>query len=256
MTSYKPGTFCWVDFNAKDQPAAKKFYSEVFGWTSNDMPMPDGTNYSMMLKNGKEVGAIGGMPPGTEMPPHWNSYIAVENVDQAANKAASLGGMIALPPMDVMDAGRMAAVQDPAGAFVMLWQPGSHKGAELTMETGSVCWNELLTKDTDAAGNFYKNLLGWNVEATPMPGMEYNIFKNGDAQVGGMFPIDPAWGPVPPNWTVYFAVDNCDATCEKVRSLGGNVMSGPQDIPTVGRFATLADPQGGVFAILQPEPRA
>ncbi len=256
MTAHKPGTFCWVDFNAKDPNAAKQFYSALFGWTVNEIPLEGGGTYSMMQKNGKTVAAIGGTPPGQEnVPPHWNSYVAVENVDAVTNKAATLGGTVAMPPFDVMEAGRMSAVQDPAGAFVFLWQPKEHKGAELTMDAGSVCWNELLTKDTSAAGSFYKNLLGWNVEQFPMDGMVYNIFKHGDTQVGGMFPIDPSWGPVPPNWTVYFAVDDCDATCEKIKSLGGQVLMGPQDIETVGRFATCADPQGGVFAILQPAPR-
>src|SRR5580704_599913 len=109
MTSYKPGSFCWVDFAAPDQEAAKKFYSDVFGWTANDMTMQQGGTYSMMQKDGKNVGAIMAMPPGHEgVPPHWNSYIAVDNLDQTVSKAASLGASIAMPPMDVPQAGRMA----------------------------------------------------------------------------------------------------------------------------------------------------
>jgi predicted enzyme related to lactoylglutathione lyase len=256
MTSYNPGTFCWVDFAAPDQEAAKNFYSAVFGWTSNDMTMPQGGVYSMMQKDGQNVGAIMQKPPGHEsVPAHWNSYISVDNLDATVTKAASLGATIAMPAMDVPEAGRMAAVQDPSGASVFFWQPGQHIGAGITGDTGTVCWNELLTKDTNAAGSFYEGLLGWNVEKFPMPGMEYTIFKNGDTQTGGMFAIDPSWGPVPPNWMVYFAVENCDASCEKIKSLGGNVLMGPNDVPTVGRFATCQDSQGGAFAILQPEPR-
>lgn len=257
MTDYKPGTFCWVDFNAADQEAAKKFYSALFGWTANDMPMAQGGVYSMMQKNGKTVGAIMQNPPGQEsMPPHWNSYIDVSSVDATTTKAKSLGATVAIGPMDVPNAGRMSVVQDPAGAYISFWEAGQHKGAELVGDTGAVCWNELLTKDTKKAQSFYSNLLGWKVEEFPTPGMEYSIFKNGDAQTGGMFAIDASWGPVPPNWMVYFAVENCDATCEKVKSLGGKVLMDPQDVQTVGRFATCQDPQGGAFAILQPAPRA
>ncbi len=256
MTTYKPGSFCWVDFAAPDQEAAKKFYSDIFGWTANDMTMQQGGTYSMMQKNGQNVGAIMQMPPGHEgVPPHWNSYISVENLDATFNKAASLGASVAMPPMDVPQAGRMAAVQDPSGANVFFWQPGEHKGADVIGDTGTVVWNELLTKDTNAASSFYSVLLGWNAEKMPTSGMEYTIFNNGGSQAGGMFAIDPSWGPVPANWMVYFAVDNCDATCEQVKSLGGKVMMGPQEVPTVGRFATCQDSQGGAFAILQPEPR-
>jgi predicted enzyme related to lactoylglutathione lyase len=256
MTSHKPGSFCWVDYASQDQEASKNFYSAIFGWTANDMPMQQGGVYSMMQKNGQNVGAIMAMPPGHDgVPAHWNSYIAVDNVDATLNKAASLGANVAMPPMDVPQAGRMAAVQDPTGASVFFWQPAEHKGAELVGDTGSVVWNELLTKDTGAAGSFYSGLLGWSADKSPMSNMDYTIFKNGETQAGGMFAIDPSWGPVPANWMVYFAVENCDATCEQIKSLGGKVMMGPQEVPTVGRFATCVDSQGGAFAILQPEPR-
>ncbi len=256
MTSYAPGTFCWVDLAATDQDAAKQFYSSIFGWTSNDMPMPDGANYSMMLKGGKTVGAIAPMQPMQKdagSPPTWNSYIAVENVDNSANKAASLGGTIVMPPMDVPEAGRMAVVQDPAGAYVSLWQAGSHKGAEVVNETGAVAWQELITNDTEKSKDFYSGLLGWNPSDMPMGEMTYTIFNNGEKQAGGMFALDPNWGPIPPNWTVYFAVEDCDATLDTVKALGGKVLMGPNVAPGVGKFATCQDPQGGAFAVLQPE---
>ena len=256
MTSYAPGTFCWVDLSTTDQEAAKKFYGALFGWTANDYPMGDGAVYSMMQKNGKDAAAISKLQPeqaSAGMPPHWNSYIAVQNIDAVTKKATSLGGSVAMPPMDIPDTGRMAVVQDPSGAYVSLWQPGPFAGASVIGDPGSVCWNELLTKDTKTAQSFYKDLLGWNTEEFPLSEMKYTIFKNKDKQIGGMFPIDPSWGPVPPNWMVYFAVENCDATCEQVKSLGGKVLMGPQSVPTVGRFATCQDPQGGAFAILQPE---
>ena len=256
MTSYAPGTFCWVDLAATDQDAAKKFYSTIFGWTANDLPMGDGVTYSMMQKNGKNAAAIAPMMPMQKdagSPPTWNSYIAVDNVDTTANKAASLGGTVVMPPMDVPEAGRMAIVQDPTGAYVSLWQPGNHKGAEVVNETGAVCWQELLTNDTSKSKDFYTGLVGWSATEMPMPGMDYTIFNNGEKQAGGMFAIDPNWGPIPPNWTVYFAVDNCDATTAQITSLGGKVLMGPSDIPGVGRFATCQDPQGGAFAVLQPD---
>ena len=258
-TSYAPGSFCWADLGTTDQEAAKKFYSAVFGWTANDIPMGDGAVYSMMQKNGKNAAAISTMQKqqmDMGAPPNWNSYIAVTNVDATSKKAAELGATVVMPPMDVPEAGRMAVVQDPSGAYVSLWQPGQHTGADVTGDTGSVCWNELLTKDTNAAQSFYSGLLGWNTEQMAMSDMSYTIFKNGDKQAGGMFAIDPSWGPVPPNWMIYFGVENCDATCEQVKSLGGKVLMGPQSVPTVGRFATCQDPQGGAFAILQPEPRS
>ncbi len=82
------------------------------------------------------------------MPPVWNSYVSVADVDSSAARARELGADVHAPPFDVMDAGRMAVLRDPQGAFVMLWQPGTTFGAELVNAPGAWCWNELYTADT------------------------------------------------------------------------------------------------------------
>jgi predicted enzyme related to lactoylglutathione lyase len=84
--------------------------------------------------------------------------------------------------------------------------------------------------------------------------MEYTMFTNdGDRPSGGMLQITPDMGPIPPNWLIYFAVDDCDATVKKATELGGNIIAPPTDIPTIGRFAVLTDPQGAVFATIKLE---
>ena len=84
--------------------------------------------------------------------------------------------------------------------------------------------------------------------------MEYTVFNNEDKGVGGMFQITPEMGPIPPHWMVYFATDDCDATVQKASQLGASVIRPAEDIPGVGRFAILADPQGAAFALLKPQP--
>jgi hypothetical protein len=72
-TKYEPGTFCWVELATKDSAAAKKFYTSLFGWEVDDMPVPDGSTYSMLKKNGKQVGALYQLGPQQQgVPPHWN----------------------------------------------------------------------------------------------------------------------------------------------------------------------------------------
>jgi predicted enzyme related to lactoylglutathione lyase len=146
----------------------------------------------------------------------------------------------------------MAIIQDPTGAVFALWEGKDHKGAGVYNVANTLCWNELLTNDTQKAGDFYTNLFGWTKEQF---GGDYTIFKYGDRGAGGMFQIIPEMGPVPPNWTVYFAVDDCDAMAQKVTELGGQVLKAPEDIPTIGRFAVLMDPQSAAFAIIKPEPQ-
>ena len=251
-TKHEPGTFCWVELATKDGAAAKKFYTSLFGWEVDDSPIPDGSTYSMLKKNGKQAGALYEMGPQQQgVPPHWNSYVSVASADDSAAKAKDLGGKVMMEPFDVMDAGRMAVVSDPTGAVFSLWQPKAHDGAQVVNEPGAFCWNELYTTDPRKAADFYSGLFGWTKDARHMDFGEYVIFKNGDAQMCGMMQLPKEWGPVPPHWLVYFAVDDCDRAVEKAKGLGASVTVPPMDIENVGRFAMLIDPQGAGFAAIK-----
>jgi predicted enzyme related to lactoylglutathione lyase len=187
------------------------------------------------------------------VPPHWNVYIAVDDVDQLAPKASQNGGKIVMGPFDVFDAGRMAFVQDPSGAVLGLWQAKKHIGAQINMEPNTLCWAELMTNNVDAAGKYYVNLLGW--KSDHMPQMNYTMFKVGEQNVVGMTPLPPPMAKAPSHWMIYFAVESCDETVKKVGSLGGKVLVPGTDIPKMGRFAIFQDPQGAAFAVFQPAPR-
>jgi hypothetical protein len=255
IKKHEPGMFCWVELATKDGPAAKKFYTSLFDWGVNDIPSEAGT-YSMVEKKGKEAGALYELGPQQQgVPPHWNTYICVDSADDTAATAKKLGGKVILEPFDVMEHGRMANIQDPTGATFSVWQPKEHIGAQIVNEPGSFCWNELYTTDPKRAGDFYSNLFGWSRELMPMPPPtgEYTIFKKGDAQAAGMLKIPKEMGAMPPHWLIYFAVDDSDKTVEKAKRMGGTVTVPPMDIPNIGRFAILNDPQGADFAVIRLE---
>jgi len=255
MKSYQPGTFSWADLTTPDTAAAKKFYGEIFGWKTEDMPTPMGP-YSMAKLNGKDVAGIAGLPADQAkqgVPPHWNNYFWVANVDEAAKKAASLGGKIVMQPMDAEQAGRFAVVAEPSGATFCLWQAKQHQGAALVNEHGAISWAELETSDVDGCGKFYAKLFNWEPSVQDMGGgMKYTLFNAGKDQRAGMMAMNPKAPPHPSHWTVYFDVDNCDKRSAQVATLGGKVWVSPTDIPNVGRFSILSDPQGAAFAMLQP----
>ncbi|MEW6145004.1 MAG: VOC family protein [Thermodesulfobacteriota bacterium] len=257
MTGYAPGTFCWPELVAKDADIAKGFYSKLFGWSYTDVPIGDDKVYTMASLSGKEVGAMYQMWDEQEergVPTHWASYVSVSNVDESVKETKSLGGEVIVGPMDVFDAGRMAMILDPAGAALSLWQPVKHIGARIVNEHGALCWNELMTNDTGKAGAFYTGLFGWTAQEHDMGGMIYTVFMNGGKPAAGMMKIDENRGDVPPSWLVYFAVNDCDAFVDQARSLGGGICKVPMDIPGVGRFAVMTDPQEAVFAVIQLEP--
>ena len=251
-TEYTPGTFNWVDLATSDTEAAKGFYSEVFGWSFEDVPVGDAGVYSLASVREREVAGLFEKGPEQEaVPPHWNSYVAVASADEAAAKASSLRGTLMAEPFDVMEAGRMAMVMDPGGAVVALWEARQHAGAGLVNEHGALCWNELCTRDTAKAAEFYTGLFGWTAEEEEMSMGQYTMFKNDGNFNGGMMEIPEDWGDVPLHWTAYFAVDDCDGAVSTATSNGGNVVMGPMDLPEVGRIATLSDPQGATFAVIQ-----
>jgi hypothetical protein len=254
MTKYTPGTFCWVDLATTDAQASKQFYGDLMGWTVEDNPMGEGMVYTIMQKGGKNVcGLYEMMGDMIEqgVPPHWASYIAVDSADQGADKVGQAGGTVVMPPMDVMDVGRMALVQDPTGAVFSLWEAKAHIGADIIYEPGALGWNELVTNDLTAASRFYSQVFGWSESKMRGPtGGDYTQFKLGEQPVGGMFEIKQEWGEVPPNWAVYFCVADCDASLQKAESLGASVV-----VPATGmeniRFAFLKDPQDVYFGIAQ-----
>ena len=255
IDSLPPGSFCWPELATSDQKAGTAFYAKLFGWSQNDNDMGPAGVYSIFQMRGRDVAAAASLRPEEKqhgVPPHWNTYISVANADAVVKRATELGARVLAPPFDVMDAGRMAVVADPTGAVFQVWQANKHVGTRIQGENGSLCWSELYTRDTKAAESFYKQLFGWSAKVGTAPPGEYTEFSVGGKAIGGMLAIQAEWGQMPPNWVPYFMVANCDASADKAKSLGANVGVKPTDIPNVGRFAMIADPQGATFAIFTP----
>ena len=255
VSSHTPGTFCWVELATPDAEASKNFYSQLLGWTWIDNPMGDSMVYSMMQKDGNFVCGlfqIHEQMMAEGFHPHWNCYVATDDVDAAAARVAEAGGNVVSGPFDVFDAGRMCIVADPGGATFGIWQPKEHIGAGLIQEPGSLGWTELNTHDTEAAAGFYASMFGWGHGAMPMgpEGGEYHTFDMNDQGIAGMMVIQPEWGEVPPNWATYFCVEDVDASFQKALEMGAEAVVPVMPANNV-RFAFLKDPQGIYVGIVQ-----
>lgn len=254
VKEYPANTFCWLDLATPDAAEAKKFYTTLFGWSFVDMPTGPDMAYTMLQIEGHQVAGLYQQDADQQaqgIPPHWLSYVSVVNTDEMVEKAVALGGQTILPPFDVYEEGRAAILTDPTGAMFALWQPKNHIGAALVNQPRTLCWNELTTNDTAAAREFYCQLFDWESETQKMGnGAVYTSFKNNGRMAGGMMATPPEAGDMPPMWTVYLAVDDCDKQATEAKSLGGKILLPPTDIPGTGRFAVLQDPQGAVFTII------
>jgi uncharacterized protein len=251
MTAYEPGVPSWVDLGTPDLEKAGEFYSGLFGWVCPEGPAEAG-GYRVCDIGGKSVAGLG--PQQNPGPPMWSMYVNVTSADDTAAAVTANSGQVFVPPMDVMDAGRMAVFADPIGAVFGVWQAGMHPGAELVNEPGTFSWVELLTTDVPASKAFYGAVFGWGaVTHGDGPGA-YTEWQVGGRSIGGMMEKPPQMSAeVPPNWSVYFTVANTDDAVAHVTDLGGSVVSPPMDIEP-GRFAIVADPLGAVFNVIALNP--
>jgi predicted enzyme related to lactoylglutathione lyase len=255
---YPPGTFSWVECATSDLDAGTAFYEALFGWQHVDSPIDEDTVYRMFQLNGKAVAAAFGQRAEERshgIPPHWNNYVTVASVDDAAAKVSKLGGNPLMDPFDVFQAGRMVAFSDPTGAVLSLWEPRESIGAELVNDPGCLTWNELSTTDVDRAKLFYGELLDWTFEDHGTPEMPYVTIHNDGRMNGGLRPQgeDERKRGVPPNWLAYFTTPDIDQSIAQIEELGGQVMVGPFSPVGPSKIAVAADPQGAVFALFEGE---
>ncbi|MDJ0663773.1 MAG: VOC family protein [Acidimicrobiia bacterium] len=264
---YQHGLFTWTDIAAPDPAAIKGFYTALLGWDAEDQFDPDGNYiYTLFSKDGHTVAGLGGHPPamaGQGIPAFWTSYVSVDNADEAIAAWEEAGGSVMMPAMDVFDSGRMAFVADPEGAVIAFWQAGEHVGGQIFNVPGAMTWNELNTRDVEAAKEFYGKALGWEFEPFDSPGaLTYWLIKvpgkeqssplADDPYNGGMLTITEDFPPeMPANWSVYFASADVDAAVARLDELGGSLFAGVMDT-SAGRLAVVSDPQGGVFQLITP----
>lgn len=254
MGTFAPGMPSWVDLGSPDVAASRRFYGELFGWTTRVAEEPEAMGYTTFLNDGKAVAAVGGLM-SEDQPPVWSSYFATDDIDETTAKVEAADGKVLVAPMQVMGYGKMAVYLDPAGAAFSAWQAESMPGEDISGVPGSRSWNELMTRDPDGAKTFYGNVLGWRAQDTAYEGATYTVWHVGDKAAGGMMPMQGDMWPadLPPHWMIYFEVEDPDAAAARAAELGGTVSVPPTDTPA-GRFAVLSDPQGAFFSVIRSNP--
>ncbi len=247
--SYEPGRPCWVDLGTSDPAAAHAFYGQLFGWDVDVDPRPDAGGYAQFTHDGHKVAGVG--PIFTEgMPPTWTTYVATADADATAAAVEAAGGMVLVPPMDVLDAGRMVIFAGPDGAVAGGWQADTHTGAEFVTEPGGWNWSQLITRDKDAALAFYGKVFGWKLAEDPTWG-EYIGLGDDGGEIGGATQLDDnAPAELPAHWQVSFLVDDVEAFVERAEAAGGKAVAPVEDTPLSGQTCTIADPQGATFTVM------
>lgn len=248
-----PGAPCWIDLMTSDPDQAKRFYGELFGWDFQTGDQEKYGGYITAAKNGKSVaGIMQKQEDQAGMPDMWSTYLRTDDAAATAAAVRANGGQVYVEPMDIPEQGHMAFFGDASGAAIGVWQPGEMRGYELVAEPGAPAWHELHTKDYATAVKFYEDVFGWDTDVmSDTPEFRYTTLGAGrEAKAGIMDASDYLPADVPSNWQIYFAVENADASIEKAVGMGATLVDGPDDTP-FGLLATLADPTGAMFKIVQ-----
>ena len=240
-SAYARGVPCWIDVSCTDINAGKEFYAALFGWEYFVGPAETG-HYTQALIDGKSVAGLMSQPP--DQPVAWTTYLKADDADLTHKAVVEHGGQPMTEVIDVMGEGRMIIATDPTGGVFGVWEPGRHIGARVVNEPGTMVWNELSTPNAARAREFYGAVFGLEI-GDPLPDFDYTTIKVDGRDVGGIFTVPDAQ----PDWRVYFAVADTDATTAIADSNGATVLTQPKDTP-FGRMAVIQDPQGAIFALM------
>ncbi len=251
------GSPCWVDLWTSDVEGSRAFYSTLFGWEAEE-PNPEFGGYFMFTRAGVPVaGGMGDM--GDEMPADntWKVYLDTDDIAKTIELATEARAQVHSPSMAVADLGIQAVLEDPTGATLGAWQPGTFPGFTVIGEHGAPGWFELFTRDFATAADFYRAVFHWETELVGDTD-EFRYLTMRDPGGGGeLAGIMDASAILPDGvgayWSIYWEVDDADASIVQVQALGGSVVAEAADTP-YGRIATVSDPAGAEFKLRTPNP--
>ncbi|MHC1557609.1 VOC family protein [Actinomycetospora sp. C-140] len=242
LTARTAGAPCWAELDAgdgADLDAVTGFYGAVLGWTPDASPSAEHQRLAVRA-GGETVAALGS--PGAAAPPAWTLYLAVDDVDAAAEALEELGGQVLHGPEDDLAGGRLLVALDAGGAVVGLWESDDVLPAP---GPGRLCWAEAASAEPGTTRTFYRALLGWEIADDDEAGRLVCHGEDGRALAGlGLA------GDALPHWLPVFAVADADAALVAARDAGGSVVTPVSEGPR-GRRATLADPAGARFGVLR-----
>lgn len=249
--------FVWYELMTSDATAAEAFYRSVIGWKTADAGMP-GMKYTLLSVGEATIAGLMDLPAEASAAgarPGWLGYIGVDDVDARLAQVLQAGGAVHHPAMDIPGVGRFATVADPQGAVFCLFKGSSDEQPPQPAAgtPGTIGWHELYAADLATAWPFYSALFGWTQdEAIDMGEMGvYQLFAAGDHAIGGMMTRPPE---VPqPCWLYYVNVEAIDAAAARATAAGGQVVSGPMQVPGGSWIVRCIDPQGAMFAMVAPK---
>ena len=261
-TNLSQGTPFWVDLGSPDIAASMSFYANLFGWNYEEATPEDvGGRRYVWAKNSSGYPAGIASQSGEEISsgakPQWSIQLLVDDIEEVTGRVADFGGSVVQAPAKMEEYGIGAAIADPTGGRVNIWQ-AYQSGPTIKHEHGSMQWCELMTPDPEAVAAFYRMLLQVKTDPMEMPdGSVNSMVSTADGPVMGISALGGLSEELlarlaGPTWIVYFNVDDVDAAVEQAAQSGAELPDPPWDVPGVGRIAWIFDPLGALLGLIRP----
>ena len=273
--TYPEGVTCWVDIEAADVEEAGRFYGALFDWTFIETKQKP--RYLIARLNGHDAAGIGqASEPGNSprRSPAWNTYVSVDDIDQATARVVAAGGRITAPPSNLAEAALTASCVDTEAIPFRLWQATGRSGVQAADIPGAWNFSDPYSADSAASISFYTRVFGWKFDdlgfatmirklgygdhlaATSDPGIHER--QSGD-QVPPGFADAFGWliaaqEAQQSHWRVTFTVADRDGSAEAAEQLGATVLATTDSDWT--RDALIRDKQGAVFTLSQYSPQS
>ncbi len=247
-----PGKFVWHDLLTSDPAAAQRFYSELFAWEFR----PSNSEYTVVTQAGRPIGGIlDTRKAKTKVPAQWLGSVSVVDVDSAVGVIRTGGGKLHWGPKRLGPRGEVALVADAQHVpFVVMRAPDGDP-PNASPDVNGWLWDELWTRDPEAATRFYAQLASYKVSPKDTGGDRiYYVLESGGQPRAGVTRLLAT--DVKPAWLSYVRVADVNATAGRVETLGGRVLIAPTPKIRDGRVALIQDPTGALVAIQEWEPKS
>jgi hypothetical protein len=256
---HQPGRIVWHDLLTEDADVTQRFYSELFGWEFETVPVALGfgesLNYSIISNKGVPIGGMVDTS-GFDNPQNqsqWVSFISTADIEQSVKVLQASGGLLQAGPVDLGARGQLALVADPQGALFALLQTRDGDPVERAPRVGDFIWNELWTVNAGEAESFYQALFNYQAAHHDLAGGASYRYLSSENDSGFHVPrIAIRTNPIidlEPTWVSYVRVVSPQAIVDQVEALGGQVLLAPQVNDIGGTLAIIVDPSGAGLVV-------
>ena len=249
------GDFVWCDLSAFNADRAREFYGRLLGWHFEEISQPDGTPYAIAFTSAGESAGIFDMPEPFQkmgLPSFWMSYVEVNDIRAAVERARERGGRVEFGPQAFGDNSSIALIRDPLGAGFTAYEGSDLSPRRRDAAFGHMTWNALYVSDAQAVIEFYASLFGWQISRDPSRLDRWIVRNARGEQIAAIEEQSDEMRGGYQYWGVHFAVRDAGEAMTTLSALGARVLA--EEVTEAATVLAAQDVDGAAFYLVQSTP--